>query len=135
MRIAHPLGESSLESFFVEVVHVVASRCKVGDCMAQGAVIGLAGATGLNAAPQVHFEVIVEGKAVDPRQCSATRGLERYAVPGADTGMGVANLTGASKTERPQSRPRCSMARSARAVMVSSGLIPRERGMTAPSIT
>lgn len=46
--------------------HLGRINVQVGDCVAQGAVIGLAGSTGLSAGPQVHFEVLVEGKAVDP---------------------------------------------------------------------
>jgi murein DD-endopeptidase MepM/ murein hydrolase activator NlpD len=46
--------------------HLSRMQVQVGDCVAQGAVIGLAGATGLAASPQVHFELLVEGTAVDP---------------------------------------------------------------------
>jgi murein DD-endopeptidase MepM/ murein hydrolase activator NlpD len=37
-----------------------------GDCVAEGAIIGFAGSTGLTPGPQLHFEVQVDGKHVDP---------------------------------------------------------------------
>jgi murein DD-endopeptidase MepM/ murein hydrolase activator NlpD len=46
--------------------HLSRIGVQVGDCVAEGAVIGFAGATGLAARPQLHFEVQVEGKPVDP---------------------------------------------------------------------
>jgi murein DD-endopeptidase MepM/ murein hydrolase activator NlpD len=39
---------------------------QAGDCVGEGDVIGFAGATGLAAVPQLHFEVRVEGRHVDP---------------------------------------------------------------------
>jgi murein DD-endopeptidase MepM/ murein hydrolase activator NlpD len=46
--------------------HLSRIDVQAGDCVAPGHVIGFAGATGLAAHPHVHFEVVVDGKHVDP---------------------------------------------------------------------
>jgi murein DD-endopeptidase MepM/ murein hydrolase activator NlpD len=46
--------------------HLSRIEVKAGDCVAPGHVIGYAGSTGLAAGPHVHFEVLLEGKQVDP---------------------------------------------------------------------
>ena len=46
--------------------HLSAFDVKEGDCVAQGAVVGRAGATGLTSGPMVHFEVRHAGTAIDP---------------------------------------------------------------------
>jgi murein DD-endopeptidase MepM/ murein hydrolase activator NlpD len=39
---------------------------KVGDCVSPSVVIGDVGATGLSSGPQLHFEVLIDHKHVDP---------------------------------------------------------------------
>jgi murein DD-endopeptidase MepM/ murein hydrolase activator NlpD len=46
--------------------HLNGFNVKMGDCVAEGQVIGLAGATGLSAGSYLHFEVEIAGKHVDP---------------------------------------------------------------------
>jgi murein DD-endopeptidase MepM/ murein hydrolase activator NlpD len=46
--------------------HLSRINVEVGDCVAEGAAVGLAGSTGLAARPMLHFEVRVEDKLVDP---------------------------------------------------------------------
>lgn len=46
-----------------------------------------------------------------------------------------ASAFGATSSVRPRSRAKCSMARSATAVMVNSGWTPNEQGITEPSQT
>jgi murein DD-endopeptidase MepM/ murein hydrolase activator NlpD len=74
-RVAHagPAGESGItiridhgDGLLTAYDHLSRIGAQVGDCVAEGAVIGFAGATGLSAGPQLHFEVRVEGKPVDP---------------------------------------------------------------------
>jgi murein DD-endopeptidase MepM/ murein hydrolase activator NlpD len=60
VRIDHGGGLVTLYS------HLSGISVQAGDCVSQGAVIGFVGATGLTAGPQMHFEVLVEGKQVDP---------------------------------------------------------------------
>jgi murein DD-endopeptidase MepM/ murein hydrolase activator NlpD len=52
----------------VETAYAHMSRIdvKVGDCVAQGSVIGGVGATGLASASQLHFEVRQNGRFLDP---------------------------------------------------------------------
>lgn len=47
--------------------HLSGIRVKVGDEVAAGQVIGLAGSTGRATAPHLHFEVLEDGVPVDPR--------------------------------------------------------------------
>lgn len=46
--------------------HLSRIAVKVGDCVDPGVAVGHLGATGLTAGPQVHFEVLIDGKHVDP---------------------------------------------------------------------
>ena len=46
--------------------HLSRIEVREGNCIERGAIIGLTGSTGLSAGPQVHFEVLVAGKHVDP---------------------------------------------------------------------
>jgi murein DD-endopeptidase MepM/ murein hydrolase activator NlpD len=46
--------------------HLSRTDVKVGDCVAQGSVIGGVGATGLASASQLHFEVRQNGRFIDP---------------------------------------------------------------------
>jgi murein DD-endopeptidase MepM/ murein hydrolase activator NlpD len=39
---------------------------EIGECVEAGAAIGYIGSTGLSSGPQLHFEVIVDGKHLDP---------------------------------------------------------------------
>jgi murein DD-endopeptidase MepM/ murein hydrolase activator NlpD len=39
---------------------------KEGDCVDPGVVVGFLGSTGLSSGPQLHFEVLIDGKHVDP---------------------------------------------------------------------
>jgi len=46
--------------------HLSRFEVREGDCVGQGAAIGKAGSTGLSERVQLHFEVIVEGRHIDP---------------------------------------------------------------------
>ena len=46
--------------------HLSRIEVREGDCIERGAIIGLGGSTGLSAGVQLHFEVLVAGKHVDP---------------------------------------------------------------------
>lgn len=46
--------------------HLRRTRVAEGDCVAQGAVVGEVGSTGLAAEPHLHFEVRTHGVSVDP---------------------------------------------------------------------
>lgn len=46
--------------------HLSRFDVREGDCVGQGAVIGLAGSTGLAERIKLHFQVMVQGKHVDP---------------------------------------------------------------------
>lgn len=55
------------EGLTTAYAHLSRIEVREGECVERGAIIGLVGSTGLSAGPQVHFEVQVEGKHVDPR--------------------------------------------------------------------
>ena len=46
--------------------HLGSISVRVGDCVGEGHVIGSAGSTGLTVGVQLHFEVHVAGRHVDP---------------------------------------------------------------------
>lgn len=46
--------------------HLSAFKCKRGDTVVRGQVIGLVGSTGKSTAPHLHYEVVQNGKKVDP---------------------------------------------------------------------
>jgi murein DD-endopeptidase MepM/ murein hydrolase activator NlpD len=49
---------------------------KAGQIVAKGAVVGLAGSTGRSTGPHIHYEVRVDGNAIDPaRYINAGREL------------------------------------------------------------
>ena len=52
----------------IETAYAHLSRVDVkeGDCVAQGAVVGGVGSTGLASGPQLHFEVRRDGRFIDP---------------------------------------------------------------------
>jgi murein DD-endopeptidase MepM/ murein hydrolase activator NlpD len=59
--VEHPNGLST------RYAHLSGIRVKVGDEIAAGQVIGLAGSTGRATAAHLHFEVLEDGVQVDPR--------------------------------------------------------------------
>jgi murein DD-endopeptidase MepM/ murein hydrolase activator NlpD len=62
LRIDHGNG---LATVYSQLSRFAASL-NVGDCVDRGAVIAFVGSTGLSAGPQLHFEVLIDGKHVDP---------------------------------------------------------------------
>jgi murein DD-endopeptidase MepM/ murein hydrolase activator NlpD len=60
IRIDHGNGLSTAYA------HLSGIDVRVGDCVGEGQVIGLAGSTGLSAEPMLHFEVVSAGNHVDP---------------------------------------------------------------------
>lgn len=58
--VAHGGGIATLYA------HLYAFRCKKGESVRRGQIIGLLGNTGLSSGPHVHYEVHIGGKAVDP---------------------------------------------------------------------
>jgi murein DD-endopeptidase MepM/ murein hydrolase activator NlpD len=62
LRIDHGNGLATVYS----QLNSFASNLNVGDCVEPGAVIAFVGSTGLSAGPLLHFEVLIDGKHVDP---------------------------------------------------------------------
>jgi murein DD-endopeptidase MepM/ murein hydrolase activator NlpD len=54
--------------------HLSQIEVRAGGCVARGQTIGHAGSTGVSAGPNVHFEVWVDGKLIDP---GPALGIER----------------------------------------------------------
>jgi len=52
--------------------HLKKIDVKLGQRVEQGQVIGLVGSTGRSTGPHLHYEVLVEGKAVNPRNFLCT---------------------------------------------------------------
>lgn len=61
VRIVHPEGYESMYG------HASRLLVSTGDSVSAGEVIALSGSTGRSTAPHLHFEVIHEGRLVDPR--------------------------------------------------------------------
>ena len=53
--------------------HLKKIDVKLGQRVEQGQVIGLVGSTGRSTGPHLHYEVLVEGKPVNPRSFLCTR--------------------------------------------------------------
>jgi murein DD-endopeptidase MepM/ murein hydrolase activator NlpD len=62
LRIDHDNGLATVYS----QLNGFAANLRVGDCVDQGTVIAFVGSTGLSPGPLLHFEVLVDGKHVDP---------------------------------------------------------------------
>jgi murein DD-endopeptidase MepM/ murein hydrolase activator NlpD len=58
--VAHGGGIATLYA------HLYAFRCRKGESVRRGQIIGLLGNTGLSSGPHVHYEVHIDGKPVDP---------------------------------------------------------------------
>jgi murein DD-endopeptidase MepM/ murein hydrolase activator NlpD len=55
--------------------HMSAIEVRVGQSVPAGTEIGLVGSTGVSTGPHLHFEVIVDGRQVDPGHWLAARGV------------------------------------------------------------
>jgi murein DD-endopeptidase MepM/ murein hydrolase activator NlpD len=64
VEITHPLTGAKLTSTYG---HLQAAAAKVGQNVTQGEVIGYVGTTGQSTGPHLHFEVQVQGIAVNPQ--------------------------------------------------------------------
>jgi murein DD-endopeptidase MepM/ murein hydrolase activator NlpD len=78
VKIAHGSGMVTLYG------HMSSIAASVGEPVRQGQVIGYVGSSGLSTGPHVHFEVRVNGQAVDPMTVQLQRrqqisGVERQA--------------------------------------------------------
>ena len=60
VRIDHGNGYESLYA------HASVASVEVGELVRKNEVIGFTGSTGRSTAPHLHFEIVFEGKAVDP---------------------------------------------------------------------
>lgn len=61
IRLEHPQGYQTMYG------HASRLLVQAGDSVAAGQVIALSGSTGRSTAPHLHFEVLKDGKAIDPR--------------------------------------------------------------------
>ena len=61
--IQHRSGSETLDTRYS---HLFRYAVKKGDCVEAGQVIGKMGNTGLSTGPHLHFEILVDGKFVDP---------------------------------------------------------------------
>lgn len=59
------------ENFFTKYCHLSKILCKTGDFVKADEKIGEAGSTGRSTGSHLHFEVIVDGIYVDPKECFA----------------------------------------------------------------
>src|SRR5262245_20596750 len=83
----------------------------------------------------IHFSDYIMRRGKPPLLPSTGSQLVRYDTGSQGELQAAATGLAAAGAAKPRSVAICSMARSARAVMVRSGLAPSERGMIAPSMT
>ena len=60
--ISHGKGNTTLYA------HMSSRKVKEGDVVTQGQVIGITGSTGISSGPHLHYEIVENGKRVDPKQ-------------------------------------------------------------------
>jgi len=59
-------GDLSTRTIKTRYSHLTKTLVKIGQTVKRGDVIGLMGSTGLSTAPHLHYEVLVDGRCVDP---------------------------------------------------------------------
>ncbi len=79
--------------------HLASARVRVGQQVQAGEQIGVEGASGGVTGPHLHFEVIVGGSPVEPREAVRARGLSFDGRPGALVGGGRARGDGLPAAE------------------------------------
>ena len=57
------------KGFFTKYCHLSEITVKKGDFVLSGSKIGEAGSTGRSTGSHLHFEVIIDGRNIDPKEC------------------------------------------------------------------